>query len=224
MRKKVLLMFIILVAITGCNLKKSDKTLKLTIEQGSAISLQYDISDSSIISIKEKKELVGACEGVEGCDFHYIYTIKGLKEGQVTLTFNKEYSNKKHSSEQIIYEIKVDKDLNITEEHRSISDFRISISENSSAAQQVEYTISDNTIVSIEETYDDNGCGKSDGCGGYKVYIVKGLKEGRTTLTLTKKNVARNTIIEKVEYEIEVDKNLNITESHQNISSDDLTE
>ena len=97
------------------------------------------------------------------------------------------------------------------EEHDN--EFEVKISENSSAAEQVKYEVGGNGVVEVNERYDGGTCSSdAEGCGGSKVYIIKGVKEGKTKIIFTKTVKGKTT--NKITYNIEVDKNLNIKESH----------
>ncbi len=98
-----------------------------------------------------------------------------------------------------------------TEEHEN--EFQVKIEENSSAAEQVKYEVGGNGVVEVSEKYESGSCGKdSDGCGGSKIYTIKSKKAGKTKIIFTK--TIQGKVVSKITYNIDVDKNLNIKESH----------
>ena len=71
------------------------------------------------------------------------------------------------------------------------------------------YTIGDNSIVkykSMEEKTADTMGGSNE-----QHYIFEGLKEGTTTIKFELKSIIDNTVDQTKNYEVIVDKNLNVT-------------
>ena len=103
-----------------------------------------------------------------------------------------------------------------TEKHGN--SFEISLYENASSGYSWSYDTNNDDIISISQSYDDSACEpNSDGCGGQRIYTVKALKPGKVTLNLEyayfvdpKETTYNKTAV----YEIVVDDDLNITESH----------
>lgn len=79
------------------------------------------------------------------------------------------------------------------------------------------YEIEENDIIKIEDEYSQNeNCAKEAvGCGGTQTLKITPLKEGKVILYLTYKRSWEETEYDKTAtYEITVDKNLKISESH----------
>ena len=94
--------------------------------------------------------------------------------------------------------------------------FEISLYENGSTGYNWSYNVDKEGIVEISSNYDNSGCDQdSDGCGGQRIYTIKALKSGKTTLTLKYSRFNDSDNPDKTAiYEITVDKDLNITETH----------
>ena len=97
---------------------------------------------------------------------------------------------------------------------------KFEFSSNSSAGEYVDIEESTKGIVSIKsESPNKDRCEGRAGCSFTTYYIISGLKEGNTTITFTKKHVHGN-ILRKIAYNITVDKDLNITETHTEENND----
>lgn len=83
-----------------------------------------------------------------------------------------------------------------------------------SAAESTKVVEEPEGIVSVEYSDDSKKCGDNNGCSLNAKYKIVGKKEGKTKVTITKYNDAHNEIINRITYDIQVDKNLNITETH----------
>lgn len=92
----------------------------------------------------------------------------------------------------------------------------VSLYSNSSTGYEWSYTVSDENIISISSYYDDSNCEKNVvGCGGNNVYIIKGLKPGKVTLSMEYKFVVDGEgETETAIYEITVNDDLSINETH----------
>jgi predicted secreted protein len=76
------------------------------------------------------------------------------------------------------------------------------------------YELDNKDIVNIKQEYDNGNCGDRDGCGGENVYTITGKKAGKATLKMNYCFVQKERCDKDVTYVFEVDKDLNITETH----------
>ena len=124
--KKYLSLLVVLslvVVLVGCN--KSDskngsttgKSVRLEFSSNSSAGETPYIEESpeGIVSIKSESDQ-SKCEGRAGCSFSTYYTITGVKEGKTTVTFINKHVHG-NILRKVVYNITVDKDLNITETH-----------------------------------------------------------------------------------------------------------
>ncbi len=100
--------------------------------------------------------------------------------------------------------------------NKSAESFEISLYDNSSTGYYWSYDIDNKGIVDIAESSDYSKCPSDvDGCGGEKIYKVKALKSGKVRLSLEYKSSAHSDYETKTAvYDITVNKDLSITESH----------
>ncbi len=92
---------------------------------------------------------------------------------------------------------------------------KISLYDNSSTGYVWSYNVSENDIIEISESSDYSNCDpEAAGCGGKKIYTIKALKPGKTTLSLDYTSIANGKTDKIAIYEITVDQKLNITETH----------
>lgn len=85
----------------------------------------------------------------------------------------------------------------------------ITVTTNGGVPYSWEYDLSDNTVISIEQS--SKSLNKNEG-GTINVYFkVIPKKEGSTTLTLNYKNIQDKTIEETKKYDITVNKDLKVT-------------
>ncbi len=101
------------------------------------------------------------------------------------------------------------------EEEKKEDVLKISLYDNSSTGYTWSYTVSEEDIIEISETTDYSNCPPDvAGCGGKKIYTIKGLKPDKTTLSLDYTSIPHGNTDKTAVYEITVDKDLNITETH----------
>ena len=94
-------------------------------------------------------------------------------------------------------------------------EIRVEFSYNSSAGEEVVVDVGNDSVVEVTtESPDKDKCEGMDGCQFTTYYIIKGKATGRTTVTLTKRDIVNNKEIRKIKYNVAVDKNLKIRESH----------
>ena len=92
--------------------------------------------------------------------------------------------------------------------------YTIELDSNPSTGYDWHYEIT-NQIVDIERFYDDSNCKEGIlGCGGKTIYTLTPLKKGTTTIDFKYCRNYQEPCI-KATYEINIDKNLNITETHK---------
>ena len=103
---------------------------------------------------------------------------------------------------------------------KKVESIRYEFNHNSSAAEKVIIEESKEGIVSIEEESDRKNCSKRDGCSFTTYYNIKGIKQGSTKVTFIKKRLTDGKVLKKRIYNITVDKDLKITETHKDRSND----
>ena len=122
--KRIISILVTVLLFCGCsngiNINNNSKELKINLYSNSSTGYEwtYKVSNEDIINIS-KSYKTNCPSDVAGCGGENVYTIKPLKEGKVTITFK--YARSWESSEydlEAIYEIVVDKGLNITETHK----------------------------------------------------------------------------------------------------------
>ena len=74
-----------------------------------------------------------------------------------------------------------------------------------------EYKIADASIAKFKETKEQSSDSEMTGGAESTSYIFEGLKEGKTTITFELKSVFDDSVEETKNYNVVVDKNLNIT-------------
>ena len=116
----ILLMVIIVLTLTACG-KNNAKTDKLEISlysnSSTGYSWSYDVSQEGIINILESYDDSNCPKDVVGCGGEVIYTVTGLKPGKVTLSLEYKFVDGSRMEYNAIYEITVNDDLSISEEH-----------------------------------------------------------------------------------------------------------
>ena len=122
MNKKILLI-IICVLIIGCVLlfiflNKKDNVLTITFNDNASTGYKwkYVVSKEDIVKITSETDYSNCPKDVDGCGGKIIYTVTPLKEGEVTINFNLT-SPHDDVDEIVIYNIKVDNNLKISETH-----------------------------------------------------------------------------------------------------------
>jgi len=103
---------------------------------------------------------------------------------------------------------------------KKVDYIRYEFSHNSSAAEKVIIDESNKGIVNIEEESNRKNCSKREGCSFTTYYNIKGIKQGSTKVTFTKKRLTDGKVLKKRVYNITVDKELKITETHKDRSND----
>lgn len=109
------LTFIVLI-LTGC--KKKELEITLIGNSSTGYSWNYEVDKEGIVEINHHLDASG-CEDKTGCDEKNIYTIKGLKPGKVTVTFNYDFivPEESYQGKEAVYEIVVDEKLKLKETH-----------------------------------------------------------------------------------------------------------
>ena len=91
----------------------------------------------------------------------------------------------------------------------------IKLDENSSAGYSWTYELDGDDVVVISNSFEPGeNCGDNDGCPGYEIFTITATAPGEVTLTLTYKYHDGTTEDELV-YNISIDKDLRITETHK---------
>jgi predicted secreted protein len=139
--KKVLIVIIMLILLTGCELKTEKETNKkeelpipevknytkdIVLSSNSETKYKWEYEIELIDSeedpktyIELKKEHGRRCteEKETNCPEVDIFNLKGLKQGKLKITFKYTYTSKKkkHVTKTAIYYIEIDKELNVLE-------------------------------------------------------------------------------------------------------------
>ena len=124
MNKKMLLIIGCLLIIGGVllfiflNKDDGDKKLTITFNDNASTGYQwkYVVSKEDIVKITSETDYSDCPKDVDGCGGEIIYTVTPLKEGEVTINFNLT-SPSDEVDEIVIYNIKVDSNLKISETH-----------------------------------------------------------------------------------------------------------
>lgn len=100
--------------ITGC--KKNNTTAEIIIEETEGIpyTWNYTITNKEIVKYKTKKEETNTDTEIVGASNKVHYIFQGLKEGKTTIKFELKSITDNEVSENKVYEVIVDKNLNIT--------------------------------------------------------------------------------------------------------------
>ena len=122
--KKTLLICVCFLIIVGILLfiflkdNKKDNTLKIVFDDNGSTGFKwhYIMNKEGIVEVSSELDYSSCPKDVDGCGGEIIFTIKPLKEGEVTINFNLTAPNDE-VDKIVIYNIKVDKDLKIEETH-----------------------------------------------------------------------------------------------------------
>ena len=112
--QKIILILTILI-VTGCKQKPKYK-IELDSNPSTGYDWHYEITNN-IIDFEREYDDSNCKEGILGCGGKTIYTLTPLKKGTTTVEF-KYCRGYQEPCIKAIYEITIDKDLNITETHR----------------------------------------------------------------------------------------------------------
>ena len=135
--KKIIIVLISIILLTGCTIKKEEKKEETTpeiknftkdIELSSNSETNYtweyslEVIDSeedpsNYISINKEHKIKCTEEITTNCPEVDSFNLKGLKQGKVKITFKYTYNSKKkkHSTKTAIYNIEIDEQLNVLE-------------------------------------------------------------------------------------------------------------
>ena len=93
--------------------------------------------------------------------------------------------------------------------------FEVSLYTNSSALINWNYKLSKDGIVDVSSVYDNSSCDtQADGCGGKTIYTVTALTPGSVKLTFECANGDMCEPLKNTVYEITVNDDLSISETH----------
>ena len=107
-----------------------------------------------------------------------------------------------------------------SKKNKKLDSIRYEFNHNSSAAEKVIIEQSREGIVQIEEETNKKDCSKKEGCKFTTYYNIKGIKKCNTKVTFIKKRLTDVKVLKKRIYNITVDKDLKITETHKDRSND----
>ena len=123
MKKIILSLLIVLLCVftVGCNNNRENDSFEISLYSNSSTGYSWSekLSEEGIVEISSRYDNSGCAEGVAGCGGQKIYTVKALKPGKVTLTLTYQFVDPDKDRDKLfaIYNITVDKNLKITEEH-----------------------------------------------------------------------------------------------------------
>ena len=123
MKKIIFSLLIVLLCVftAGCNNNRENDSFEIPLYSNSSTGYSWseELSEEGIVEISSRYDNSGCDEGVAGCGGEKIYTVKALKPGKVTLTLTYQFVDPDKDRDKLfaIYNITVDKNLNITEEH-----------------------------------------------------------------------------------------------------------
>lgn len=206
-KKNVVLIGVILIILTigiiiGCMIYKDSKYGKITVEEsGSTLNRwSYIILDTEIIKLSHVDSKANKISNQAGGTFEKTYYFEGLKQGKTTIKF----INGQGSSdiwEMVSYEVSVDENLKVKiskgniENTRNLKLFQIPVTE------YCDFTIEDTGIIKYygyEDASNKWASAQYDYC-----LVFEPRKKGTTKVVLNTKDGIQ-------EYEVNVDKNLNV--------------
>ena len=219
----LLIAAILFIVLSGSN-AKSDKYIFKTNDKNMCNgSHKINISDTSMLSIEEKRIDEYRDHNIDGGCFAYNYevTVSGLKEGKASITVEYfDISNKKESNE--IYYFNVDSNLKVefekmeefveksTSKGAKIFAFETKDKDMCNGSHKV--SVSDTSMLSVkEEKIDENrDPDVKGGCFAYNYEVtVSGLKEGKASITIEYFDISDNKEREDIYY-FNVDSDLNV--------------
>ena len=135
--KKILIVLISIILLTGCTIKKEEKkeettpeiknfTKDIELSSNSETNYTWEYSLEVIDSEEDPTEYLSLtkehkikCANVtdSNCPEVDIFNLRGLKTGNIKVTFKYTYNSKKkkHSTKTAIYNIEIDEELNVLE-------------------------------------------------------------------------------------------------------------
>lgn len=111
---------------------------------------------------------------------------------------------------------KDDKKENKKEEQKKLGEsFEIKLDSNSSTGYNWTYDVVGDDAVVLSYKYEDGeGCEDRVGCGGYEIYTVTASSKGKVNIKFTYARPNDDTDSLEANYEVTVDKDLKIKETH----------
>ena len=122
MKKRGMAVFFIMTALLilmagGCGKNKEAQNLELKLDENptTGYTLSYEIKDKDIVSVASDEYKADDTDKTGAGGVH-TYVIKGLKEGETTITFTsaQDWDGGEKGDVKTV-EVAVDKDLNVTE-------------------------------------------------------------------------------------------------------------
>ena len=113
----ILLVFVAVITLTGCNSNKktepNNKTAEVVVDIAGGIPYEwvYSIEDDKIVKYKDMTEKSGETMG-SNTEQHYIF--EGLKEGKTTIKFELKSITDDTIDQTKNYDVVVDKNLKVT--------------------------------------------------------------------------------------------------------------
>lgn len=95
-----------------------NKNLEIVVKTNGGVPFkwEYEIEDTSIVKFVEMKEVENKnTNGMVGAEIQYKYVFKGLKEGTTNIVFRYVDIRDGAISQEEVHNIKVDKNLKVTE-------------------------------------------------------------------------------------------------------------
>lgn len=209
----IAIVVIILVACISCYFlfKSKDNTdkEKYVIEQWCSFEQRIivDVEDKSILKYT-KSTLENKDSNLLTGGQNSLFEIEGLKEGSTTVTVSVINSNDFFDNKKIYY-FDVNKNLDVIFKKVENANIEISafkeyvLNETCSLEQNIDIKVSDESIIKAtkdNQTTDENG-------GVNTLFIISGLKEGKTTATVTITN-SDGSVASNKTYSFEVNQDL----------------
>lgn len=114
--KKIIIPVLAFVCLfmVGCSEAKEVQTIELDSNPSTGYIWGYSMKDESLLEIERAYK--SDCDDnsqIDGCGGKDIYTIKGKKEGEDTITFEYVKGEPQKNDKRVTYKVKVDKDLKV---------------------------------------------------------------------------------------------------------------
>ena len=96
--------------------KKDTLTIKFPDNGSTGYSWKYVVDKEGMVEVSSEKDYSNCPKDVDGCGGTIIFTVKALKEGKATVTFNLT-SPSNEIDRTVIYDLTIHDDLGISETH-----------------------------------------------------------------------------------------------------------
>ncbi len=123
-KKTIVNILLILIVVIGLvafffifqNAKKESKNLEITLETNAGVPYHWtiEIENAEVVDLLEEKTEESNNGEMVGGPVKVIYVLKGLKEGETTVTFRYIDIRDESVTKEEVVNVKVDKDLKVT--------------------------------------------------------------------------------------------------------------